>query len=447
MISDNYQQRAEYTSYIRSMMINTISANQNILEIFLRDRQGRYITYNAGSAVYYPGLIEGVYDFSAGHQWEKGSFVVFTFDGVQQHAYMRPFPLFGSWNSTAYCCVVFKNSVLPGMLRGIDLGDNFSLFLVNQDELILASNQADSLGQTINPELSAIIGNGELSRTLRYRGGYSLINYRIIPEIEWGLISIVPINSIMKPLNGLMLFVLIALLILLSGLLFLSMMIFRFQAKLYDTELAKKDAEFMALQSQINPHFLYNTLDCIRVIAHLNKVPEIVTVTSAMARVFRYCIRQDKLVSVRDEIDCIDNYLETIKVRHDSRFSMEKDIDPEILPLPMIKFILQPLIENALYHGLEKKPGPGTLHISGRFGEKGGIRFEILDTGIGIETDTLEKINRELAENGNGTNNFALLNINRRIKNEYGPQYGLRIESEHGAWCRVVVHIGRIGAV
>jgi two-component system sensor histidine kinase YesM len=441
MISDNYQQRAEYVSYIRSMMMNTMSTNQNILGIFLRDQQGRYTNHSTGSTVYYPGIVERIYDFSEDRQREKGSFIVFPSGEVQGYAYILPYPLFGSWNSTGYCCVVFGNSVFLGMLQGVDPENKFSLFLVDREKRILASHQGYPAGQIIDPELAAIAGQGELSRILKYKGTYSLVKYHVIPEIEWGLISVVPIQSIMKPLNGLMLFVLIALLVLLGGLLFLSMTIFRFQAKLYDTELAKKDAEFMALQSQINPHFLYNTLDCIRVIAHLNKVPEIVTVTSAMAAVFRYCIRQDKLVTVKDEIDCIDNYLETIRVRYDNRFQVEKDIDPDILPLRVIKFIFQPVIENALYHGLEKKPGPGMVRISGRFGEKGDIVFEVFDSGAGIEPDLLARLNNDMTECKTEGSGFALLNINRRIKNEYGQSYGLSIESEYGSWCKVIIRI------
>jgi two-component system sensor histidine kinase YesM len=216
------------------------------------------------------------------------------------------------------------------------------------------------------------------------------------------------------------------------------------QEELYKAELAKKEAELSALQSQINPHFLYNTLDCIRVIAYTHNVQEIVAISSSMAMMFRYCIRRDHTVAIKDEIDCISNYMDIIQIRYDKRFGIEKNIDSRILSVKMTKFILQPIIENAVCHGLERKQGPGTMRLTGKLEENGDILFEVFDTGIGIEMDALIHLNEQISGNETREAGFALVNINRRLKNVYGPKYGLSIESEYGKWCNVKIRIGQL---
>jgi two-component system sensor histidine kinase YesM len=235
-------------------------------------------------------------------------------------------------------------------------------------------------------------------------------------------------------------------LLLLSGLWFLVRRNLEARAKIYRAELAKKEAEFQTLQSRINPHFLYNTLDCIRIIAYTRDVPEIVTISSSMAKMFRYSRRKGKdgTALVADELDCIGNYAEILKIRYNNRFQIKKNVDERILSVRMIKFILQPLVENAFFHGLERKGGAGVLRITGYPEEGGDIIFKIFDTGKGIEKEKLEALYREFRGDASGENGFALININHRLKNAYGSGYGLRIESEYGAWCEVQVRIGRL---
>jgi two-component system sensor histidine kinase YesM len=219
--------------------------------------------------------------------------------------------------------------------------------------------------------------------------------------------------------------------------------IFTNQGEYYEMELAKKNAEFFALQNQINPHFLYNTLDCIRSIAFSYNADEIVSISSSMSKIFRYCIKSENLVTVQDELACVNNYINIIQVRYDNRFNIEQDIDEGLLSEKIIKFLLQPLIENAIYHGLELKAGPGTLRIIGKKLKENEFEFEIYDTGVGIEPGALKELNQHLDDpdyiDDQNHTGVGLVNINWRIKNVFGEKYGLHIESLKNEWTKVTL--------
>jgi two-component system sensor histidine kinase YesM len=201
-------------------------------------------------------------------------------------------------------------------------------------------------------------------------------------------------------------------------------------------ELVKKQAELSALQSQINPHFLYNTLDCIKGIGHSVKSQDIVNITSSLSFIMRYSIKGGDIVSVKNEIECVENYLKIISIRFMGKHQFQLDIDECLMDMKMIKFILQPIVENAIYHGLEPKLTGGLLKIKGFLLDDRLICFEIFDNGKGMTAEELECLNRELDEDniqsivtGNKERSIGLININGRIKFKYGMEFGLKITS------------------
>lgn len=227
------------------------------------------------------------------------------------------------------------------------------------------------------------------------------------------------------------------------------------QRRLYETKLSKKQADLQALQSQINPHFLYNTLDCIKSIALAYEVDYIARISTAMAKIFRYSIKGDNFVSVRQELECIENYLEIINIRFHNRFSFQMDIDDGLMNLQIIKMILQPIVENAVYHGLEGKREHGTLQIAGRFAnDSSDIIFEINDNGKGIDTVEKDKINNynnflvmDKKFNGYSTEqkrSIGLINIIDRIKLQFGDMYGLNIDNRQSGGTRVIIRLPKI---
>jgi two-component system sensor histidine kinase YesM len=207
------------------------------------------------------------------------------------------------------------------------------------------------------------------------------------------------------------------------------------QEKLYEMELRKNEAEIYALQSQINPHFLNNTLQCIRSIAIINGNDEITRITLAMSELLRYSMNYQDKVRVIEEINIVKQYAMITNIRFQNRFRFSFQIAEEIVNVEMCRMILQPLAENAVRHGVSRREEGGKIEISGRNTE-GIIIFEVSDNGPGFEGPVLEEIRKVLSysftENRetNRGRAYGLYNINRRIKLEYGESYGLEIEQK-----------------
>lgn len=217
----------------------------------------------------------------------------------------------------------------------------------------------------------------------------------------------------------------------------------RNQTHMYELSLAKKRAEFSALQSQINPHFLYNTLDCLCGYGYMLNSPEIVSITNALSSIMRYCIKGSDTVALQDELTIINRYLDIIRIRFANRFSFVFDIDEELLCLSIPRVSLQPLVENAIYHGLESKATPGTLTISCHRTDAGDCALCVTDDGVGIPPDKLRDIQEKLQDKSMrdvlhipAGNSLALVNIHNRLRNHYGDGYGLDVRCpEEGGTC------------
>jgi two-component system, sensor histidine kinase YesM len=223
------------------------------------------------------------------------------------------------------------------------------------------------------------------------------------------------------------------------------------QARLYESELSQKQAEFSALQSQINPHFLYNTLNCISSIGLEYGSREIAQITSCMSKIFRYSIRKDELVRIREELECIQAYMNIISIRYENKFDMDIHVDEALLELRTPKMILQPIVENSVYHGLERMDAGGQLRVSGNVDAHGAVCFRITDTGKGMEPGELAALqaklnmeNAEPAQNGQPGKSIGLSNIHNRLKLLFGEQYGITIESRSGQGTTVTLKLPQL---
>jgi two-component system, sensor histidine kinase YesM len=208
------------------------------------------------------------------------------------------------------------------------------------------------------------------------------------------------------------------------------------QKELFNAELALQRAQLKALQSQINPHFLYNTLDCIKNIALVRNVNEIVTIVSSMSQMFRYAILMEKMVPVRMELQCIGWYMDIMAVRHRNRFVLQLEVDPALLEMSMLRMVLQPLVENAVHHGLEPRRGAGKLWVRGRVHD-GLMEFTVEDDGMGITQEEMPRILEQMmsgkAEESipqmKSSLGIGLNNIQERIRYAFGRSYGLSLEA------------------
>lgn len=194
---------------------------------------------------------------------------------------------------------------------------------------------------------------------------------------------------------------------------------------------AKRKSELKALQSQINPHFLYNTLDSIIWMAEGKKNEEVVLMTASLARLLRQSIsNEDELVSISQEIEYARGYLTIQKMRYKDKLEFQIEVEPSILNVRLIKLVLQPIIENAIYHGLKYKESKGLLCVKG-FMKNGNAVLQVIDDGVGMDQDTLDHIYEKHKVNYH-SNGVGVYNVQKRLQLYYGSEYGITYESKVG---------------
>lgn len=203
----------------------------------------------------------------------------------------------------------------------------------------------------------------------------------------------------------------------------------------YSSGIMKKQAEIDALQSQINPHFLYNTLESIRGQAIEEGMDEIEKMVKSLADIFRYSItNKNEMVTLEEELRNVENYLNIQQFRFNNKFIVIRDIEEDTKKFLIPKLMIQPLVENAIIHGLETKEGKGTIKIKTR-STANSVIINIEDDGKGIDRETLDIINECLINGVNVKNTkdihvgLGLININERIKLIFNDNYGLSIYS------------------
>ncbi|EKY28151.1 ATPase/histidine kinase/DNA gyrase B/HSP90 domain protein [Clostridium celatum DSM 1785] len=200
----------------------------------------------------------------------------------------------------------------------------------------------------------------------------------------------------------------------------------------YKNALEHKELELQQLQNQINPHFIYNTLESIHMMAEINDDIETSTMAEYFGEIIRYSMnRRINTVTLKEELKIIDNYIYLQKIRFDQLFTIENMVSDELLSCEIIKMIIQPLIENAIYHGLSECSGNGKIIIQGSK-VNNNLLLTISDNGIGIPEEKLQDLNDYINDKNHNFNGIALRNINKRLKLNYGENYGLEIFSIEG---------------
>lgn len=212
-------------------------------------------------------------------------------------------------------------------------------------------------------------------------------------------------------------------------------------------ELRRKEAELNALQSNINPHFLYNSLDCIRASALVNQDMRVAHQIQILANMFRYTTGYNSIrggiVTVDEEMKHVYDYLSMLSFRFEDRYDVEIHVDKIILPLQIPKLILQPVVENSFHHGIRNLVSQGRVSICGYLdGET--IILSVEDNGVGIPSEKLEELQQLLQANPLSTADTpfrALININDRIRITYGREYGVSLESIPGKRTRTMIRL------
>lgn len=405
------------------------------------------------------------------------------------------------------CLVLCDGETVQGLVDGIRIAENAQLFVVDRYGTIIASNHREQLGTEFD---AARYGRVRGDVQTRMEDGEEYI-IQHAEAGDWQVFSIVPVHSLLSDMRRVMLLCtlvvsLAACFLLLTGVSISRHInksvarIVRFmkevtagqrekrftlkdmdeitaiaestnqmldqmeethqsmlqaQSELYEAKLLERQAQFMALQRQINPHFLFNTLNCIASLAAVRDVPEIVQIASSMGQIFRYCIKGADVVPLREEIEVVRRYLEIIQLRYRGKIRGVIDVAEDLLDERMPKMILQPIVENAVFHGLEPKREGGRIVIRGRRCAQGMLVFEIEDDGKGFDASVIEQLRKRLqscAETAVGTTeekasrgSVGLVNIAARIRFLLGEQARVEVRSQPERGACVTVYIPPIG--
>jgi two-component system sensor histidine kinase YesM len=443
---------------------------------------------------------------------EKGQFTTTLKDdstGSEQFFYIAPIleSIGGIYFSqiTGYFTVMVNMDKLQGLVENTELTPHSTLYILDSQDEVIASTNAKTRGMLFKDVLSMNKDNLLNGVNTTIDGERILVQVKGLEQADgWRIVSLIPVHELTADMNpmrkvSIIVGIGIILILIMMGIFFMNSLMnpvmglvmdmkrvgrrdrgfrikvrstnevgslardinrmmdemeemtrdmFNTQARLYKSELSQKQAEFSALQSQINPHFLYNTLNCISSIGLEYGSREIAQMTSSMSKIFRYSIKQDELVQIKEEVDCIQAYIKIISIRYDNKFSMNVDVEERLLELRTPKMILQPIVENSVYHGLERMDQGGRLEVTGSMDEQGDVCFCIRDTGKGMEPEELAALQAKLdtdylerAQDGQTSQSIGLTNIHNRLRLLFGERYGITIESRIGYGTTVVVKI------
>lgn len=212
--------------------------------------------------------------------------------------------------------------------------------------------------------------------------------------------------------------------------------------ELYGEKLLKKEAELKVLQSRINPHFIYNLFDNMNWLIQLGRYQELETLVDSVSGYYKKSVNAGRdFITVSDTVEQLRDYVKIQQIRFSNRFTCDFDIEKDLMDLSIPNFMLQPLVENAICHGIEPKTEPGRISIKGlQIDDR--IFFTVEDDGVGISHERIQQIIKCLDDEIMETDDFfALANVAKRIKIYYGREYGLTLKSTQGVGTKVTVFI------
>jgi two-component system, sensor histidine kinase YesM len=208
-----------------------------------------------------------------------------------------------------------------------------------------------------------------------------------------------------------------------------------------DDEQKIRKSELKALQAQINPHFLYNTLESIIWLSDDKQHEKVKDMVSALSKYFRIVLSKGKeTITIEEEVEHIKNYLVIQKIRYSSMLDYEVNVDEDILHYHTLKVLIQPIVENAIYHGIKSKYGGGKVTVNA-YGQDDDIKIIIEDNGIGMKPMTLKNIFSPSSSKQSFRGGVGMSNVNERIKLMYGEEYGLAITSKRRVGTTVIITI------
>ncbi|MFV0362605.1 MAG: sensor histidine kinase [Suipraeoptans sp.] len=405
--------------------------------------------------------------------------------------YMKKMCAYPSQELLGYMALDVKGNVLFDLISDIDLTGNGQVFLVNETGEIITAGDSTLMGQKLEQEYMECLSNEESFSEAVKVGDmhYNIYNSRATAN-GWHIILTLPREDYIRDISNLrnMVIIVTAIIVLIA------LLVSRIVAKkstqsitnlsvameefgqgnfevnflvesedeigrlsqtfnkmvadmnelvntVYEQKMLKQKAQMESLQMQINPHFLYNTLDTINWMARIKEADDIGDMISALGNLMRYSLAKESNVKIRDEIRNLEDYLFIQSYRYGDKLSHQILIDDSLLDILVPRLLIQPILENAIVHGIEEKLDAGNITI--RFwAVEQDLYIQIEDDGVGMtEKDIIQILNEDVESKKSNHTSIGVVNVNKRIQMSYGSEYGLAIQSSLGAGTKMTIHI------
>ncbi len=420
-----------------------------------------------------------------------GSLKSFTYNSQHQYVISASYsPIESAGGDIDVIYFAFKVDNLESFYSGIKIANKGQMLIVDNKNQILASSNSSIIGKDIS-DIGFNEGKvPEGTNVLMLKGSKELVSSETIKKIGWKVINITPYKELTEEVQKASRMVVFIVLVLLVLFLVFSLTFFReiimpinnlikkmknvekgnfdeaIEIKRNDElyqlgesfnrmvrqvkyliverdmkERQRNQAEIEVLQSQINPHFLSNTLNSIRLMAMIAKIDSIKNMTDALIKLLQASFaKRGKFISINEELENLDSYLHIMKVRFGDKFDTFFEIDEEIKEYCVLRLILQPLVENSILHGISELDKKGAIIIRG-YKKENRVFFEIEDNGVGMTPEKIQRLLEDDGTNSRGFSSIGIKNVDRRIKLNHGNEFGLLIESKSGEYTKITIQL------
>ena len=491
----NFRVRSECQQALNKLVVRMVKSSTHVQTIVLLDDEGKVYSFNMFDFAL-AGRLNNAYDiFENALKLDESFTGVLSLPNEEGSYYVYSQPVYENYASKSLrigtCVVICSTNTLEEACKKANASEHATISILDQSQQVLASNNIASGEKSVTYLIPVDDANWSVYCAVPhvdYYGEVLLITYLavllLVVLISVFLLLVVQIKrNVVSPLGNVVDFLrkppnLILLQRLdtniegeigvlsdninqmLDQISNLNKTVLQNQVQLYEVELLKNKAQLQALKSQINPHFLYNSLNSIQGLACQEKYREICVAVAALSYVLRYSLHDGHFATVEEEAQCIEQYLQIMNIRFDNRFKLSMVVDEELREHEIPRFLLQPVVENAIIHGL-KDCASGVISIEITCKDS-LIHIECSDDGLGIVPERLEKLQDLLEKGGSeemrkmGYNNgIGLANVQSRLRILYGETYGLTLSSEVGTGTTVravfpkdqvnVVHMDSVG--
>lgn len=481
--------------YIRSRFRDTVLSREGIEGIYILNTKQDSVYFDNNRKGYFNPRDSLPYDYlNSRAETAKGEMKWITYkinDNPEQLYAARVIYSRDDFRPIGLMVILFKNSYIESIYKGLSSETQNNIIILSEDNEVIVG------GKNHNKNIIGILENVD-----RHKENYfidkdknSLVSYVFVEKPKWKIVYSIGLNVLYKDIDQLRISTILMVLISIAILSIISRytasditkpidklvegmknlesngthseievkrndeigyltktfnnMSYNIDYLLnvnYKEKLTRKEAQLKALQAQINPHFIFNTLENINWVAQLNGVDQISTTVTALANIMEASIgRGHKLIPLKEELTYVDSYIDIFKARFVDKVSIEENIDAETLEVYIPRLLIEPIVENALNHGIERVIRKGKLIITAYI-DKEDLVVEVYDNGIGMTEQELEELNEKIhcnEDTGRYGDSIGLTNVDKRIKLFYGEKYGLEIESKYDVFTKVKVRIAK----